>query len=129
MKTTLSCALAAVALAATGLAMAQQSTVQIRASETKTISLFRGDFDDYANVYLLSNGRIIRFSEQQRHYYAKLDNGDRVELYPVSHSEFMTAAGARVAFRDSGDEVTISNYETLPMAGVTQKNVTLVASR
>lgn len=129
MKKIASCAFAVVALAATGLAMAQQSTVQIRASETKTISLRQGDFNDYASMYALSNGRFIKFSAQHRRYFAKLDNGDRAEMFPVSRTEFVTAAGARVSFRDSGEEVTISNYETLPMAGITQKNVTLVASR
>lgn len=128
MKTKASCALALLALAASG-AMAQQSTVQIRASEVQGISLRQGDFNDFASLYQLSNGRYIRFSTQERRYYAMLDNGERTEMHAVSHTEFVTVGGTRVKFRDSGEEVTISNYENLPMAGVTQKNVTLVASR
>jgi hypothetical protein len=128
MKITARCALVLLALAATG-AMAQQSTVQIRASETKTVTLRHGEFNDYASVYQLSNGRYIKFSAQQRRYYAMLDKGERIEIRPISRTDFVTAAGTHIAFRDSGEEVTISNYEHLPMAGTTLSNVTMVASR
>lgn len=128
MKLKASCAVALLALVATG-ALAQQTTVQIRASEVKGISLRQGDFADFASTYQLSNGRYIKFTTHGRRYFASLDNGERTEMTPVSRTEFMTVAGTRVKFIDSGDEVTISNYEKLPTAGLTEINVTLVASR
>lgn len=129
MKTRANCVLAALAIAATGLVAAQDSTVQIRASDTKPIKLMQGDFNDFASLYQLSNGRYIKFSTQERRYYARLDNGQRTEIFPVARTVFMTASGAQFTFRDSGDSLTVNNYETLPMAGVTGHNVTLVASR
>lgn len=128
MKTRLSIAMAVLSVAAAGLSQAQDPTVKISASENR-VTLQRGEFQDYASTYLLSNGRHIKFVNYAKRYYARLDGANYTEIYPVDKAVFVTDAGARMAFRDQGEEVTITNYETLPMAGVAGRDITLLAHR
>jgi len=121
-------AMGLLAVAAAGPLQAQDPTVQIRASESR-VTLQRGEFKDYSSNYLLSNGRYIKFVEYGKRYYAKLDGAEYTEMYPTDRAVFTTALGARMEFREQGDEVTISGYETLPLAGVSTRNTTLLARR
>lgn len=109
---------------------ADDTTVQIKAAAQSTYKLAPDEFRDYNSNYGLSNGQYIRFTQQGRHYWARLQGGDKVELYAVEPRVFMTAAGTRVEFRDAGDQVVIDNYERLPMAAAMDAvNVRVVAVR
>ena len=104
-------------------------TVQIKAPEA-TYRMYKGDFDDFAHHYALSNDKYIRFTQSGRHYWARLKNEERVQLYPIAPNVFLTAAGTRVEFRDQGEQVVIDNFERLPMSvAMTATNVRVVASR
>jgi hypothetical protein len=131
MKKVLFSALAALALTGMGSAFAadpQDATVQIRASGDYKLGV--GEFDDYAFTYGLSTGQKIKFTRTAgQHFYAQLKNQAREPMYAVSKGVFVTASGARVAFADDGDQVTINNFERMPTAGVSGTNVTVVASR
>jgi hypothetical protein len=104
-------------------------TVQIKAPEA-SYKLYKGDFDDFAHRYALSNDKYIRFAQHGRHYWANLHGEAKVQLYPIASNVFVTAAGTRVEFREQGDQVVIENYERLPMAvAMRATNVRMVASR
>jgi opacity protein-like surface antigen len=123
-------AVAALMLAGSAMAAGPDDpTVQIKAPEA-SYKLYKGDFDDFAHHYALSNDKYIRFTQSGRHYWARLKNEERVELYPIAANVFLTAAGTRVEFRDQGEQVVIDNFERLPMAvAMTATNVRVVASR
>lgn len=107
----------------------QDPTVQIKASES-SYHMYKGEFDDFANRYALDNGQYIKFTQSGKHYWARLKNEERAELYAVSRNVFVTAAGARIEFKDNGEVVEIMNFERLPMAVAMQgSNVRVVASR
>jgi hypothetical protein len=105
------------------------ATVKIQAPQG-SYKLYRGGFDDFANSYALSNDKTIKFTQSGGHYWARLKLEDRVELFPVAASAFVTAAGTRVEFRDRGEEVVIENFERLPMSvAMKETNVRVVAAR
>lgn len=105
------------------------STVKIPAPQG-TYKLHKSGFDDYANRYALSNGNTIKFTQSGGHYWAQLKLEDRAELFPVASNVFVTAAGARVEFRDRGEEVVIENFERLPMTvAMKETHVRVVAAR
>lgn len=108
---------------------ANDPTVQIKASAA-TYKLAPDEFKAYESAYNLSNGDAIRFSQTGRRYWARLKDGDRVELYAVQQGVFMTAAGARIEFQDDGDGLAIDNYERLPMPlAMHATNVRVIAAR
>ena len=61
--------------------------------------------------------------------YTQVDKGRRVRVIPVSNKEFISEEGARIVFRDYGEEVGISNFEKLPMAQILPANTMVVARR
>jgi hypothetical protein len=77
----------------------------------------------------LSNGQKLAFTQSGNHYYAQVDQGKRVRIRAVSDNEFYTEQGARIVFREYGEEVGISNFEKLPMAQVLPANTMVVARR
>lgn len=104
------------------------ATVKIQAPQG--FKLYRGAFDEFANRYALSNDQTIKFTQSGGHYWARLKLEDRVELFPLSPTTFVTAAGTRIEFRDRGEEVVIENFERLPMSvAMTATNVRVVAAR
>ena len=104
-------------------------SVQIKAPQT-TYKLYMGQFDEFAHNYALDNGQQIRFTQTGKRYWARLRGEDRVELYAMAANVFQTASGARMTFREQGDEVWIENYERLPMSvAMTESNVRVVAKR
>lgn len=105
------------------------ATVKIPAPQG-SIKLHKSGFDDYANRYSLSNGTTIKFTQSGGRYWAQLKLENRVELFPVSASTFLTTAGTRIEFRDRGEEVVIENFERLPMTvAMKETNVRVVAAR
>jgi hypothetical protein len=134
MKSTLfSIAAAITLLGASALAQAQDSSVQVRASDTpKTAHRYYMqpyEFSDYRGLYQLTNGQRIAFRERMNRFYATLGDGEPVRIFPTSRNTFLTAEGAHIEFRDEGDTVAIANYERLPMAGNLPANTIIMAKR
>lgn len=87
------------------------------------------EFADVNHAYRLSNGQVLKLTKTGNHYYAQLDNGKRVRLYPQAGQEFVTADGAKVIFADNGDTVGVDNFEKLPMAAKLPSNTTMMMAR
>ncbi len=87
------------------------------------------EFADVNQAYRLSNGQVLKLTQTGNNYYAQLDHGKRVRLYPQSDKEFVTADGARVIFGDDGDTVGVDNFEKLPMAAKLPANTTITVAR
>lgn len=125
-------------------AQQDQTSVAVTAPR-QTYALGVGEFDEFANTYVLTNGQVARFTQRGNHYYVQLKDsnrtlqrddgsGRRIEatrLRPVGPGAFVTDSGAELSFRDHGDEVKISGFELLPAARVAanQSNVQMIARR
>ena len=131
MKTTLIAVAAALAFSALPAAQAQaQAQVTIpQAQASASVYMAPDQFRDYANIYRLSNGQVVQFTQSGNHFFTQVDHGKRVRIMPVSTKEFVTAQGARIVFREDGDEVGISNFEKLPMAQALPANTIVMARR
>ncbi|WP_343728540.1 gel scht [Duganella sp.] len=132
MKTTLLSVAVAAALSITALAHAappDNESVKISAPAAADFRFKPQDFSDYLYSYALSNGDRLKFSQKVAHYYAEVNGHKKVEIFPVAPGEFVTQAGTRISFQDSGYELTIDNYERLPMTAQLPANTTVVASR
>lgn len=106
----------------------ETTTVQVNAPSSYKLS--PDEFQAYAYGYRLDDGNLIRFTQSGRKYWARMNNGDRIELYAAQPGVFMTAGGARIEFREQGDLLVINNYERLPLAMAPQGvNVRMVAER
>ena len=127
MKTTLIALAAALAFSAIPAAHAQDTMQQVKVSGRSYVS--PQEFQEYASAFRLSNGQKVQFTQSGNHYFAQVDQGKRVRIRPVSSNEFVTESGARIVFRNAGDEVGISNFEKLPMAQVLPANTMVVARR
>lgn len=130
MKTTLIALAAALAFSAVPAVHAQQlqeNIPQVKVSSSFYVS--PSELADYTNAYRLTNGQIVRFTQSGNRLYTQVDKGRRVRVIPVSNKEFISEEGARIVFRDYGDEVGISNFEKLPMAQILPANTMVVARR
>lgn len=87
------------------------------------------EFNDYAYTYVLDNGQTIRFSQRARTFYAQLHGEVKTQMFGTAPGVFMTAAGARVEFRDDGEIVAIRNFERLPMTAQLPENTLMMAGR
>lgn len=128
MKTTLFTIAAALALTSMSVAHAQDSSVQIKA-KSPHYYVTPGEFADFKNAYELTNGQILQFTQSGNHYYTQLDKGERVRLFAVSPTVFVTEAGSRIVFTEQGETVGISNFEKLPMAAKLPANTMMMAHR
>ncbi|KQQ47434.1 hypothetical protein ASF61_01945 [Duganella sp. Leaf126] len=128
MKTILIAVAAALAFSAVPAAQAQDNMPQVNVS-AGSVYLAPDQFRDYANLYRLSNGQVVQFTQSGNHFFTQVDHGKRVRIIPVSTKEFITAQGTRIVFRESGDEVGISNFEKLPMAQALPANTIVMARR
>ncbi|NVM75634.1 hypothetical protein FHW83_001421 [Duganella sp. SG902] len=132
MKTTLLSIAVAAALSITALAHAappDNESVRIGAPAANDFKFKAQDFSDYLYSYALSNGDQLKFTQKVAHYYAEIKGQKKVEIFPVAPGEFVTQAGTRISFQDNGYELTIDNYERLPMAAQLPANTTVVAAR
>lgn len=123
---------------------ADQASVAVTAPR-QTYALGVGEFDEFANTYVLTNGQVARFTQRGNHYYVQLKDSNRTlqrddgsgrkivatRLRPVGPGAFVTDSGAELSFRDHGDEVKISGFELLPAARVAanETNVQMIARR
>ena len=115
MKTTLFGVVAALAFAALPAAHADDASVQIKGGLSR-YHMLQGDFADYKNSYQLTNGQVLTFSQRMTRYYAQLDDGARVEIFPVAQDKFITAAGTRFEFSDAAENVGVANFARMPLA-------------
>ena len=128
MKTTLFSIAAALALSSMSVAHAEDSSVQIKANPSRYY-LAPGEFAEFKNTYELTNGQILKFTQSGNRYYTQLDKGERVRLFAVSPTAFVTAAGTRISFSEQGETVGVSNFEKLPMAAKLPANTMMMARR
>ena len=128
MKTTLFSIAAALALSSMSVAHAQDSSVQIKAS-TGHYYLAPNEFADFKKTYELTNGQFLQFTQNGTSYYTQLDKGERVRIFAVSPTVFVTEAGTRISFTDQGETVGLSNFEKLPMAAKLPANTMMMARR
>jgi hypothetical protein len=128
MKTTLFSIAAALALTSMSVAHAQDGSVQIKARSAHYY-VAPGEFAEFKHAYELTNGQILQFTQNGNRYYTQLDKGERVRLFAVSPTVFMTEEGTRIIFTDQGDTVGVSNFEKLPMAAKLPANTMMMAHR
>lgn len=131
MKTTLLSIAAALALTAVSAVHAEDQSVRVNAQAKAShgYHLMQEDFHDFKNTYQLANGQKVAFSQRMARFYTQLNGGDRVEIFAVSPTAFVTDAGTRIEFREGGESVGISNFEKLPLAGHLPANTIVMASR
>lgn len=129
MKTILAGVAAAFALSSLPAVHAQEVSVQIKSPSLQRYYLAEQDFHDFKNTYQLENGQRVTFSARMNHYYSQVDGGERVRIYAVSPTAFVTASGARIEFREQGDTVGIANYEKLATASNLPANTMVMAAR
>jgi hypothetical protein len=132
MKTTLLSVAVAAALSITSLAYAagpDNESVKIGAPAVTDFKFKPQEFQDYLYSYALSNGDKMKFTQKVAHYYAEIAGQKKVEIFPVAPGEFITQAGTRIAFADDGFELTIDNYERMPMTAQLPAGTTVMAAR
>jgi hypothetical protein len=132
MKTTLLSVAVAAALSITSLAHAagpDNESVKIGAPAVTDFKFKPQEFQDYLYSYALSNGDKMKFTQKVAHYYAEIAGQKKVEIFPAAPGEFVTQAGTRIAFADDGFELTIDNYERLPMTAQLPAGTTVMAAR
>ena len=131
MKTTLftiAAALAMTSLTSMSAVHAQEGSVQIKAKPSRYY-VTPGEFATFKNAYELTNGQILQFTQNGSRYYTQLDKGERVRLFAVSPTEFVTEAGTRIIFTEQGETVGVNNFEKLPMAAKLPANTMIMARR
>ena len=127
MKTTLIALAAALAFSAVPAAYAQDNVAKVNVS--KPVYVSADQFNNYAHAYRLSNGQVVKFVQAGNAFFTQVDKSKPIRMTAVSDSEFVTAQGTRIAFREYGDEVGITNFEKLPMAQVLPANTIVIARR
>ena len=121
-----------------------QASIAVTAPR-QSYSLGVGEFNEFANTYVLSNGQVAQFTQRGNHYFVQLKDSYRSQqradgsaqrvvatrLRATGPGAFVTDSGAELSFRDNGDEVRISGFERLPEArvAVNQMNVQMIARR
>ncbi|MFA9217642.1 MAG: hypothetical protein ACEQSK_11125 [Sphingomonadaceae bacterium] len=130
MRTMIVCALAVLAYASPSIVAAQnkpavtasgdaiQVTISKQSAATTPYVLAPQEFSSYAQPYLLETGMVLSFEQRARHYYARLRNEARVEIFPLAEGVFASVNGTQFVFRDEGDSIAISHLERLPFAAV-----------
>lgn len=130
MKTTLLSLAVAAALSAASFAYAADpagESVKIQAPATYHIEPYQ--FDDYANLYKLSNGDQMKFTREVGKFYTEVKGSPRVRIYATGPGEFVTGAGAKVTFTEDGEQLIVDNYERLPMVRRLPANTMVMANR
>ena len=109
---------------------ADNDTVNIQAPAVKRYAMQPVEFDDYAHSYNMSNGDTMKFTHGGgTRYYTEVSGNRRVEIIPVSATEFVTRDGARISFSTDGNELTVNNYERVATTHNLPSNTIMVARR
>jgi hypothetical protein len=129
MKTILAGVAAALALSSLTIAHAEDISVKIKSPSQQRVYLAEQDFHDFKGTYLLENGQQVSFSARMNHYFTQLGDGERMRIYPISRTAFLTDSGARIEFRDKGETVGIANFEKIATASNLPANTMVMARR
>lgn len=79
-------------------AEAATSSVQVRGVQPR-FKLDAAQFKDYSGRYLLSNGKGMTLTNQNKRFYAQVDGEAAVEIMPVGFHEFVArGTGTRLSF-------------------------------
>jgi len=74
------------------------------------------EFRDYEYEYRLDNGDGVRFSRRVGRFYVAIKGRPTVEIFATAPDQFETWDGAKLAFTEDGDALTIDHYELLQAA-------------
>lgn len=130
MKTILAGVAASLALSSLmTVAHADQTSVEITSKSPQRYHMLEDEFYNFKSVYGLENGQHIRFTSVMGRFYTQLDNGQRVRIYPVSRTAFVTENGASIEFREQGETLGIANFEKLSPASQLAANTSMTARR
>lgn len=129
MKTILAGIAAALALSSLPVVHAEDMSVQIKPPALQRYHLLEQDFHDFKSTYQLENGQQVTFSSRMNHYFSQVDDGERVRIYAISPTAFVTASGARIEFREKGETVGIANFEKLATNSKLPANTIVMARR
>ena len=129
MKTVLLGVVAALALTALPVVHAQDSSVDVPAPRVTRFHMQGEEFRPYRNTYLLENGQRIAFKQRLSMLYTQLADGAYVRIYATSPTTFVSDSGVSFAFDDAGEELTISDFQKLPLAAVAPGKSIVMASR
>ena len=120
MKKLIATVLASAALLSIGTSYAHAdddtNQYQIRVQPTATYKLAPQEFSVYADRYQLNTGDKLQLRQTLSHYYAKLNHGTEVEIYPQQPGVFVASTGTRLEFSNDGDDLLMINAGTLPGA-------------
>lgn len=130
MKTILAGIAASLALSSLmTVAHAEQTSVEITSKSPQRYHMLEEEFYNFKSVYGLENGQRIRFTSVMGRFYTQLDDGQRVRIYPVSRTAFVTENGARIEFREQGETLGIASFEKLSPASQLAANTSMTARR
>lgn len=101
-----------IALAAASLSAPAYAQQNMPAGETETATssvrisgvqprykLDGAQFKDYSGRYLLSNGKGMSLTHENKRFYAQVDGESRLEIVPVAYNVFVAkGTGARLSF-------------------------------
>lgn len=112
---------AAIALAAISSAYAAPQVVADNSDSVQVPGitqhkLTQDEFKNYEIPYRLTDGQMLKFTQDYNLYYTQIRGEPKARIYPRAPGVFMTAAGTRIEFRDEGETVAVTNLERLPMA-------------
>lgn len=127
MRTLTLIALAAASLATPAFAQqdmqseAATSSVQVRGVQPR-FKLDTAQFKDYSGRYLLSNGKGMTLSNQNKRFYAQVDGEAAVEIVPVAFHEFVArGTGTRLSFSRFHGNRTNDVVISEPLLGSTMR--------
>jgi hypothetical protein len=129
MKTLLLGVVAALALSSLPAAYADDTTISVSAARAQQYQMQPDEFTPFRNTYVLQNGQRISFDNRLTKLYASLDKGRPVRIYATSQTSFVTEAGVRFDFKDDGDQLSINDFQKMPLAHNAPANGLMMARR
>jgi len=77
-------------------------------------------FSDYEYTYVLDNKETVRFSRRVGRFYVAIKGQPAVEIFASGPEKFQTNGGAKLAFSEGGEVLTIDHFEALQAATAMQ---------
>lgn len=77
-------------------------------------------FSDYEYTYVLDNKETVRFSRRVGRFYVAIKGQPPVEIFAAGPEKFETNGGAKLAFTEGGEMLTIDHFEALKAASAMQ---------
>jgi vancomycin resistance protein YoaR len=69
------------------------------------------EFEAYVGSYKFDSGEVMKVWQRGTRYYSQLKNQPEQELLATSAGNFTTASGARLAFSEDGNWVTVDQSD------------------